>query len=211
MYRIVFVCMLAGMSLASNAQTKKTTPNTAANSETLSAVVDTGLVKEEEPPIPSGFTVYTKRYKTKMPKMRLCLNLVNGDTVFNYCIIDSLLRDPEKTKLLFQKRDADSTFALVYVMAFTKDLERPECSAGRETKIYFARISNTNNKGIVKFRYIESCYKTITRLNRDPIEEWDGTTPLKISYNRGSKFLDMSFDPQNYKLGLQSNSEGESK
>lgn len=187
------------------AQTKKPAPAKAAKTATAApAVADTTPVIEPEPPIPHDFTVYSKKYKIKRPRIKLCISIPNGDSTFNHCFNDSLLKDPERSKLLFQQRDADSTYALVYAMAFTKDPLRPECNAGKETKLYFIRFSNSSNKGIVKFKYIESCNKTITRLSREPIEDWDGSAPLRISYNRGTSFHDVLFDPQNYKLGLQS-------
>jgi len=200
------ITIFCSLSLLITAQVKKpgAAKNPTAESTATVAAADTSGPKELEPTVPKEFAVYTKRYKIIKPALRLCINLVGGDSTLNYCMVDSLVRDPEKYKLLFQKKDADSTFALVYVSAFTKDPERPECVAGKETKLYFIRWNTKTNKAIVKQRYIESCYRTITRLSNENLMDYDGTTPLKLSYNKGSSFIDLTFDPTNYKAGIQS-------
>jgi hypothetical protein len=202
----IVITIFCSLSLFITAQVKKpgTAKNPKAENTATVAAADTSAPKELEPAVPKEFAVYTKRYKIIKPSLRLCINLVGGDSTLNYCMVDSLVRDPEKYKLLFQKKDADSTFALVYVSAFTKDPERPECVAGKETKLYFIRWNTKTNKAIVKQRYIESCYRTITRLSNENLMDYDGTTPLKLSYNKGSSFIDLTFDPANYKAGIQS-------
>jgi hypothetical protein len=192
------------------AQTKKPAPGKAAKTPTVQPK-DTVVVTEEPETLPTEFKVYSKRSKTKKERMKLCLNLINGDSILNYCVNDSLLNDPENTKILFQEKTTDSTYFLVYVGAFTKDPNRMECSAGREVKLFFVRASLKTNKAIVKQKYIESCQKTITRMNREPIDTWDGQSVLKVSYHRGSVFHDVIFDPQNYRAGLQSISDAENK
>jgi hypothetical protein len=209
MNKALVITVFCALSLMMTAQVKKpvAAKNPKAEPTATVAAADTSRPKELEPPIPKEFAVYTKRYKITKPALRLCLNIVGGDSTLNYCMVDSLVRDPEKYKLLFQKKEADSTFALVYVSAFTKDPERPECVAGKETKLYFIRWNTKTNKAIVKQRYIESCYRTITRMSNENLMEYDGTSPLKLTYNRGSAFIDLTFDPANYKAGIQSTKE----
>lgn len=207
MNKVIVIFFLSAFSLMLNAQAKKPVPvkKTQKGVPTASATaVDTVTPIEVEPAIPQEFAVYSKRYKVKKPRISLCLNLIGGDSIFNYCMPDSLVRDPEKIKLLFQKQEGDSLYALVYVSAFTKDPERPECSGGRETKLYFVRWNAHTNKAIVKQKFIESCYRTITRISDESIIDWDGVSILTMSYNRGQKFIDLKFDPANFKLGLQS-------
>jgi hypothetical protein len=188
-----------------SAQTKKPVPGKKPAKPEVAVKDSVVEPVEEVEPFPTEFTVYTKRSKTKKQRMKLCINLVHGDSILNYCMNDSLLRDPEVKKILFQKEVSDTTYVLVYAQTFTKDPELPECSAGREAKLFFIRWNTVQNKAIVKQKYIESCYKTITRMGKEPvIENWDGQTPLKISYHRGTHFHDITFDPQNYLLGIQS-------
>jgi hypothetical protein len=213
MNKAVLIAFICAFSMLVSAQAKK--PVAAKNPKSVATATttahDTLANKEIEPPIPKEFAVYTKRYKTKQPRLRLCINLVGGDSVLNYCIVDSLLRDPEKYKILFQQKDADSTYALLYVCAFTKDPERPECNPGRETKLFFIRWNPKTNKAIVKQKYIESCYRSITRLTDENLMDYDAQSPLKITYNKGDAFIELTFDPANYKLGIQSTKEGDSK
>ena len=211
MNKVFAITLCCVLSLAITAQVKKPVPSKTPTAEGASnaSVADTSQPKELEPAIPKEFAVYTKRYKIIKPALRLCINMPGGDSTLNYCVVDSLVRDPENYKVLFQHKDADSTFALIYVSAFTKDPERPECVAGRETKLYFIRWNTTTNKAIVKQRYIESCYRTITRLSDENLMEYDGTRPITISYNKGASFIDLTFDPAKYKAGIQSNKEAE--
>lgn len=206
MNKVFVFSVFFSFSLLLSAQSKKPAPAKAAETTTTAAADTTGP-KELEPPIPKEFAVYTKRYRILKPALRLCINLPGGDSTLNYCMVDSLVRDPEKFKILFQKKDADSTFALIYVSAFTKDPERPECVAGKESKLYFIRWNTKTNKAIVKQRYIESCYKTITRLSDENLMEYDGNSPLKLTYNRGAAFIDLTFDPANFRAGIQSTKE----
>lgn len=198
---LVFFLSAASLSIA---QTKKPTAKPAAAPAPAAVAIDSAQFKEQDPPAPSEFAVYTIRYKYKKPSMKLCLNLVSEGKSFNYTTVDSLVRDPEKSKVLFQQAEGDSVYTLVYVMAFTKDNDVPQCYAGKEIKLFFVRWNKTDGKGIVKQKYVESCYKTITRLGEVQIEDWTGAEPLKVTYNRGSHFYDLSFDPANFKLGMQS-------
>ena len=195
------------LSLSFTAQTKKPATKAKAAPEPTLAVIDSAQFNEQDPPAPSEFAVYTIRYKYKKPSMKLCLNLVSNGIVMNYTYADSLIRDPEKFKVLFQQAEGDSVYSLVYVSTFTKDPELPQCNAGKESKLYFVRWSSKDKKGIVKQKYFESCYKTITRLGDAVIEDWSGAEPLKVTYNRGTFFYDVTFDPANFKLGLQSSKE----
>lgn len=149
------------------------------------------------------FAVYTRRNRGKDRRLRLCVNLV-GDTMYNYCNFDSTCRDPELFKIMFTKKEADTTFILLLVDAFSKAPDRPECAAGRETRLMFFRWNTATNQAVVKQRNVSSCMKGITNMTKTPISEWDGSSVLSVSYHRGSKFLETRFDPSNYRLGLQS-------
>ncbi|MDI1355471.1 MAG: hypothetical protein PSX36_11155 [bacterium] len=187
------------------AQTKKSAPKDAPVIPQADPLKTDSLVEEEEADLViRDFKVYTKRSKSKKEKMKLCLNLVSGDSILNYCINDSLLRDPEFTKVLFQERSADSTYMLVYVSAFSKAPDKPECTAGKETKLFFVRWNTQTGKAIVKQRSIESCMRGITNMTIDPILNWAGQSTLVVSYHKGgTTFSELRFDPQNYRLGLQ--------
>ncbi|WP_317899274.1 hypothetical protein [Aurantibacillus circumpalustris] len=208
MYRFIFIALFFA-SFAS-AQTKKpvtksgvTKTNAVAAKDTLA--VDTAAIRiAEAEAIPKEFAVYTKKPKKATDRMKLCVNLVSPENTFNYCHTDSICRDPEKFKLLFQKKNADTTFALVYVQAFSKPADRPSCDAGKEVKLFFMRWNTTTNKALVKIRTVESCMKNIVNMTKESIDAWDQTSPLVFKYYRGTdKFLELTFDPNNYLLGLQ--------
>ena len=165
---------------------------------------DSLIGEEEQELVIHDFRVYTKRSVSKKEKMKLCLNLVSGDSVLNYCVNDSILKDPELSKVLFQQKTADSTYILVYVSAYSKASDKPECNAGKEVKLFFVRWNTQTGKAIVKHKYIESCMKGITNMTIDPIDSWAGQAPLTVSYHKGgTAFSEIKFDPENYRLGLQ--------
>ena len=208
MYRFIFIALF--FATITSAQTKKPAPkpaakktNTVVVKDTLAA--DTAAIRlAEAEAIPKEFAVYTKRSKIATNPIKLCINLVSPDTIFNYCHTDSICRDPETFKLLFQKKNADTTFALVYVQAFSKPYDRPSCDAGKEIKLFFFRWNTTTNKALVKIRTIESCMNNTINMTKESIDAWDKTSPLIFKYYRGTdKFLELTFDPNNYPLGLQ--------
>lgn len=150
------------------------------------------------------FTVYTKRQGGKDKRLRLCVNIPR-DTMLNYCYVDSLCRDPERFKILFEKRDADTTYILLFVEAFSKPADKPACDGGRETKLMFFRWSMSANKAIVRQRNIISCMRGIEAMGHTSAYDWNGEEPLVVDYFRpGKNFVTVKFDPANYKLGLQS-------
>lgn len=206
MYRLLIIALFFA-SLA-QAQTKKPTPNAKTK-----AVKDTvrkdssALVKEIEAPLPRAFKVYSKKPRTKTERMKLCLNLVSPDTVLNYCVNDSICKDPEVSKVLFQQKQGDSTYVLVYVQAFSKPLDKPDCDAGKELKLFFVRWNTKTNKALVKQKSFESCMKGITNMTKEPVANWDQSSVLIIKYYKTDNFLELKFDPQNYLLGLQSASD----
>jgi hypothetical protein len=202
MNKLIFITLLF-VAFLTNAQTKKPGQTKAAKTPTVEPAPDTVVVEEVREDFPTEFKVYSKPAKPKKQRMKLCINLVSPDSILNYCVNDSLLNNPEVTKILFEQKEQDTTYTLVYVAAFTKDPNRPECAAGKEVKLFFLRWNTVRNKAVVRQKYIESCQKTVTRLTREPIEEWDGQTPLQVSYHRGDAFNTLTFDPKNYKLGLQ--------
>jgi hypothetical protein len=153
----------------------------------------------------NSFRVYTKRPNPKKPKkgdkMQLCINIVAKDTSLTYCMGDTIIKDPETSKLLYNRMVGDTAYMLIYVEAFTKT--GGECSGGKETKVFFVRWNAPLGKAIWKAKTINSCYKTITNMTKvDPLK-WDGKTPILFSYNKGDSFIDVTFDPDKPKLGFQ--------
>lgn len=203
MLRLLVIALL--LSNFAGAQTKKPVQKNAKSKAVADSLKSDSVVAEVEKPMPREFAVYTKKPKLKTERMKLCLNLVSKDTVLNYCINDSICRDPEITKILFEKKDADSTYLLVYVDAFSKPVDKPECDAGKELKLFFIRWNTKTNKALVKHRTVESCMRGVTNMTREPILNWDRVTPLTVNYYKGnSTFSEIKFDPQQYLLGFQS-------
>lgn len=204
MYRLLIIAMFVA-SLATAQSKKPVAKNTKPVAVKDSVKMDTAAIRREEAAaIPKEFAVYTKRSKLKTEKMKLCINLVNGKTIFNHCINDSLCRDPEVSKILFEKRQGDTNYVLVYVRAFSKPDDKPACDAGKEVKLFFFRWNTTTNKSIVKIRNVESCMRGITNMSRETIDSWDTTSPLIFKYHKGAQnYVDLKFDPQQYLLGFQ--------
>ncbi len=151
-----------------------------------------------------SFYVRTKTPKKKTDRMELCINIANRDTFLTYCYKDSVVKNPEVSKLLFNKTIGDTAYMLIYVDAFTKSAYRDgACNGGHETKVYFVRWA-PKGKAIWKQRTISSCIKTVTNMTKVKIVDWDATSPLEISYHKGSQFYDIKFDPAAPQLGLQS-------
>lgn len=144
--------------------------------------------------------------------MKLCINLVSPESVFELCVPDSACKYPEKYKVLFEKKDMDSTYVLVFVEAFSKEQDRPDCDGGRETKLFFVRWNTKSNKASWKQRTISSCAKGVVNMTKEPVMNWDGNSTLVLNYYRGnSNFVELKFDPQKYFLGFQSAGEAESR
>ena len=205
MYRLLILALF--VASFATAQNKKPLPK----KKQITTVKDTlnqdslALAKEQAAPIPKEFAVYTKRSKIKTEKMKLCINLVSPDTIFNYCINDSLCRDPEVSKILWEKKQGDTTYVLVYVRAFSKPEDKPACDAGKEVKLFFVRWNTHTNKSIVKLKNVESCMRGITNMTKESVDSWDTTSPLIFKYHKGAQnFVELKFDPQQYLIGLQS-------
>lgn len=149
------------------------------------------------------FRVYTKypNPKKKDDKMKLCINIVAKDTNLVYTMKDTLIKDPEVYKLLFNKTIGDSVYQLIFVDSYNKS--GGACSGRKETKLWFVRWNAPAGKAIWKAKTINSCQKTITNMTKQNIMEWDGKEPLILSYNRGDAFIDVTFDPAKPLLGFQ--------
>jgi hypothetical protein len=149
------------------------------------------------------FRVYTKRPnpKKKGDKMQLCINIVAKDTNLLYAMNDTLIKDPEVSKLLFNKTVGDTVYQLIYVDSYNKT--GGACSGGKETKVWFVRWNAPAGKAIWKAKTINSCQKTITNMTKQNIMEWDGKEPLILSFNKGDSFVDITFDPAKPLLGFQ--------
>lgn len=185
------------------AQTKNPAKKAIAKNDT-SQGKDSAAIAKQEPEIRKEFAVYSKIPKDKKERIKLCINLVDGETILNYCVNDSICRNPEVSKILWKQKQGDTTYVLVYVDAFSKPVDKVACEAGHETKFYFARWNTTNNKAIWKSRIVCSCMRGIENMSKEAVNEWDGTSPLAVNYYRGnSEFMTLTFDPQNYQLGLQ--------
>ena len=150
------------------------------------------------------FAVYSKRGKGKDRRLKLCFQIVSDSAVYNHCINDSTLRDPEVVKEVFRRSVGDSTFILLYVDAFTKGVDKL-CDGGHETKVVFFKWNTATNKARMQQRTISSCVKAITSMGQSDVNAWDGQSPLIFSYHRGGvNFLDVMFDPAQFRRGLQS-------
>jgi len=155
------------------------------------------------------FYVATKRPTREGDKMKLCINLVHKDTNLLHCVVDSICKDPEYGKVIFQKQAGDTNYVLLYVYAFSK--LGGNCNGEKEAKLFFARWNIPEGRAIWKNKYINSCSKTITNMGKTPIEEWDGKSKLIVPYHRGTNFYEIAFDPEHPELGIQNNKEGAKK
>lgn len=162
-----------------------------------------------------SFWVKTKypnpKVKTPQP-VQLCINLANKDTNLTYCVNDSICKDPEIKKVLFEKVAGDTTYMLLFIQAFTKSKsDDGVCNAGKETKLFFVRWNTKTNTAKWKAKYINSCIKTITNMTKEKITEWDKNSVLTVNYHRGSNFYEIKFDPQQPQLGFQTANGNEEK
>lgn len=155
------------------------------------------------------FRVQTKYPKKPNEKIQLCINIAAKDTNLTYCYNDSICKEPEVSKVLYEKSVGDTTFMLIYVDAFSKSKsDGGLCNAGKETKLFFTRWNTKANKARWKQKTIASCLKGITNMTKDPIADWDKSSVLTASYHRGSTFYDVKFDPEHPELGLQGTKDG---
>lgn len=212
--RIITVLFLL-FTLTLSSQNKKPVAKTKApESDSAAAAIkvveaDTTDPVEESLKANRKFGVYTRKPR-KDKKMKLCINLVSPTAMYNFCVTDSACKYPEKSKILFEKTEGDSTFVLVFAEAFTKVNDKPQCDDGKETKLFFVRWNTATNKAIWKQRTVSSCIKVITNMTKDPIIDWDGSAPLVVNYHKGgNNFIELKFDPENYKLGFQSSAAAE--
>lgn len=212
MYRAIILFML--VASFATAQTKKpaTVNAKAANAARAKAIQDSirkdSIAAQEDLVIPKEFAVYTRRPRSKKERMKLCINLVSPQNILNHCVNDSLCRDPEVSKILFEKKQGDTTYVLVYVRAFSKPDDKPACDAGKEVKLVYFRWNTQTNKAVIKLRNVESCMRNITNMSKESADSWDGASPLILKYYRGGQnFVELKFDPQNYLLGFQSSSD----
>ena len=164
-----------------------------------------------------SFWVKTKypnpKINTPQPQpIQLCINIANKDTSLTYCVNDSICKDPEVKKVLYEKAVGDTTYMLIFVQAFTKSKSDVGiCNAGKETKLFFVRWNTKTNTAKWKIKYINSCIKTITNMTKEKITAWDKTTVLTVNYHKGSTFHEIKFDPEQPQLGLQNAAGAEDK
>ena len=223
MYKITLILAML-MALCVNGQTKtnsgpKKKQGGQSNKQALArrdSLRKDSLKPTEVEVVHREFTVYTKKSRSKSERTKLCINLVWQDVILNYCMNDSLCKEPEVSQVLFQERQGDTLYVLVYIDAFTKvdpGTDDARCNAGKETKLVFARWDTKTNKAKWKQKNVSSCTRGITNMSKQPILDWDKTSPLLVSYHRGLNFYDLKFDPAEFRLGLQStnNTDSESK
>jgi hypothetical protein len=214
MYRIIILSILFAsftkaqtMPTSSAKKQNKSLANDISMNDSIKSHGDTARLVE--PPLPHEFMVYTKKPKTNKDRTKLCVNLVSGESVINYCMNDSLCKDPEVSKILFEQKQGDTLYVLVLIDAFTKidaTNDDGKCSSGKETKLVFSKWNTKTNEAKWKQKNISSCSKGITNMSKDPLSEWDKNSVLTVNYHRGQNFYELKFDPQQYQLGLQSNS-----
>ncbi len=144
------------------------------------------------------------KLKTKQPPIQLCINLANKDTNLTYCVNDSILKDPEIKKVVYEKVIGDTTYMLIFLQAFTKSKsDGGVCNSGKEQRLYFVKWHPKTNVAKWKAKNVNSCIKTITNMGKQKFTEWDKTSILNISYHRGSNFYEYKFDPDQPQLGMQ--------
>jgi hypothetical protein len=151
------------------------------------------------------FSAYTKKPIKGLEgdKMKLCVHIVSKDTFLTHCVVDSITRDPEFAKVLFNEQKGDSVYQLIYVYAFSK--QGGNCNGQKEAKLMFVRWNTKVNQAAWKSKLINSCAKTVTNMTKTPIEDWDGKSKMVVEYHRGSNFYEIAFDPAHPELGLQNN------
>lgn len=153
------------------------------------------------------FYVKTKYPTRPTDKIQLAYNLVYNDTNIMHFVNDSICKDPEVAKVLFEKLVGDTNYVLIYVDAYSKSKsDGGRCNAGKETKITFVRWNVKTQASKWKHRTISSCLKTITNMTKTSIADWDKSSELIMNYHRGANFYDIKFDPAKPQLGLQSSS-----
>lgn len=144
------------------------------------------------------------KLKTKQPPIQLCINLANKDTNLTYCVNDSILKDPEIKKVVFEKAIGDTTYMLIFLQAFTKSKsDGGVCNSGKEQRLYFVKWNPKTNVAKWKAKNVNSCIKTITNMGKQKFTEWDKASVLNISYHKGSNFYEFKFDPDQPQLGFQ--------
>src|SRR5687768_10625251 len=132
MYRLLIVILLATANCY--AQTKKPAPKgkpqQTAKDSVAAAPADTVDSKELKIKEAGTFAVYSKKPQfSKDKRMKLCIQLVHQDTLLNYCMNDSVCKDPEISKVLFEQLKGDTNYVLVYIDAFSKPRDKPACDA----------------------------------------------------------------------------------
>ncbi len=209
-FGLLFATFANAQTKSSGTSKSKTQKPGAEVAESDSLRRDSNAVAAVEIKIPKEFAVYTLKPKKKGERTRLCINLVSADNTLNYCLNDSICRDPEAYKILFEEKRGDTTFVLVYVDAFSKPTgEDPQCNAGKETKLFFAKWNTKTNQAKWKQRTVSSCMKGITNMTKEPIINWDKTAPLIVNYYKGgTDFIEVKFDPEQPQLGFQSTTDG---
>ena len=166
----IFTVLFLFLTLTVSSQTKKSVAGTKTPApDSVAAPVveaDTTDPVEESLKAERKFGVYTRKPRKSDKRMKLCINLVSPTAMYNLCVNDSICKYPEKSRILFEKSEGDSTFALVFVEAFTKVNDRPQCDAGKETKLFFIRWNTNTNKATWKQRTVSSCIKVITNMTK---------------------------------------------
>lgn len=153
------------------------------------------------------FSVQTQRDATKKAKANV-LTLVDGSDKVDYTWNDTTMRDPETTKILFEKQKGDTLYALLYIATFSKvatTSANGKCVAGKEKRLFFVKWSRSNNQAKWKNKSIESCLLNVTLMsNETEISSWDKSSPLVIKTHKANAFVDLTFDPSVFWEGIHS-------
>lgn len=153
----------------------------------------------------STFSVKTVKPRNATERMKLCFNIVAKDTNLTHCFKDSIMRDPELAKVIYDKAVGDTVYMLILVEAYNKTI--PTCGTTKESKLYYARWNYKESKAIWKVKTFSSCAKTITNMTKFNVADWDKKSPLVISFNKGSDFVDLTFDPDKPEKGIVSSND----
>jgi hypothetical protein len=153
------------------------------------------------------FSVKTERDANKKTKGNV-LTLVDGKEKVDYTWNDTITRDPETTKVLFEKQKGDTLYALLYISTFSKvatTSANGRCVAGKEKRVFFVKWARKTNQAKWKNKCVESCLLNVTNMTtEETITTWDKKTELVFKTLKANEFVDLSFDPNKFWEGLKS-------
>jgi hypothetical protein len=151
--------------------------------------------------------VTVKDSLTKKSKHNV-LTLLNGKEQINYTWNDTIVRQPEKTIVLFEEQKNDTLYALLYISTFSKvttTSANARCFAGKEKRVFFVKWSRKDNQAKWKNKCVESCLLSVTNMTKDEtISSWDKKSELVFKTLKANTFVDLVFNPSRFWEGLKS-------